>query len=139
MSLWVTYLVSALGASVLGSLVLWILVGIHPTSTAGFTLSLYVSMLILSAIVITICSSILLFAMKPLALKLSQMPTAATVGITALVGGLSYFVINFSIMLLSSDKGIVGKFFGTGGFVYPLVIGLIYGCAFGLVYSKVRG
>jgi hypothetical protein len=76
--------------------------------------------------------------MKPLALKLSQMPTAATVGITALVGGLSYFVINFSIMLLSNDKGIVGKFFGTGGFIYPLVIGLIYGCAFGLVYSKVR-
>ncbi|MEY4246199.1 MAG: hypothetical protein RLZZ245_3784 [Verrucomicrobiota bacterium] len=138
MSLWVTYLVSAFGASVLGSLVLWILIGIHPTSTAGFTLSLYVSMLILSAIVITICSSVLLFAMKPLALKLSQMPTAATVGITALVGGLSYFVINFSIMLLSNDKGIVGKFFGTGGFIYPLVIGLIYGCAFGLVYSKVR-
>ena len=139
MSLWLTYLVSALGASVLGSLVLWFLIGIHPTSTAGFTLSLYVSMLILSAIVITIFSSILLFAMKPLALKLSQMPVVSIVGITTFVGGFSYFMINFAIMLLSSDKGIVGKFFGTGGFVYPLVIGLIYGCAFGLVYSRVRG
>ena len=96
-------------------------------------------MLILSAIVITIFSSILLFAMKPLALKLSQMPVVSIVGITTFVGGFSYFMINFAIMLLSSDKGIVGKFFGTGGFVYPLVIGLIYGCAFGLVYSRVRG
>jgi hypothetical protein len=67
------------------------------------------------------------------------MPTTATIIITTLLGGFTYVVLNFAIMLFSINKGIVGKFCFTGGFVYPLVIGLIYGCAFGLIYSKVRG
>lgn len=138
MNIWLTYLISALGASVLGSLVLWLLIGLHPTSTAGFTLSLYVSILILSAILITISSSVLLLVLKPLALKLSLMATAPTIGISTVTGGIFYFAINLIILILSSDKGIVGKFFGTWGFIYPLVIGLIYGCSFGIVYSKVR-
>ncbi len=135
MSLWLSYLVSALGASVLGSLVLWLLIGI----AAGFSLSLFVSILMLSVIVIIPCTSILLLCLKPLALKLSQMPTVSTVRTTTLVGGLSYFTIYLVIIVFTNEKGLAGSFFRTGAFIFPLVVGLIYGCTFGLVYSKLRG
>jgi len=67
------------------------------------------------------------------------MSLAKTIGVTAFSGGGAYLIINLLIVVLSGDKGIVGKFFSTGGFIYPLLIGVIYGCAFGMVYSKVRG
>ena len=138
MSIWLTYLVSAAGASLMGSLILWLLIGIHPNSTAGFTFSLYISMLILSSIVITSSCYIILILLKSLGFSLEQVPVKYTIFVTSLVGCLLYFSINFVIISLSSDDGNLKQFFSSWGFIFPLVVGAIYGCAFGIFYSKIR-
>lgn len=126
--------VTAVASSAIGSLALWAFMAIHPESTAGLSLQLYASIFILSSIVVLICTSILLFAFRPIVTSLSRLPVPLVACLTAVFGGCTYVGINVAIMGASSDKGVVWKFFGTLSFLYPLIIGAVYGAAFGAVY-----
>ena len=138
MNIWLGILLSSIGASLLGSLILWVMLGVFPGSTAGFTISLYVSMVMLSSIVISISTLILTFCFTPHVQRLSSHSTLSTSVSLAIAGAVVYFLINLCIMMVSNNKGIAGQFFSSGVFLFPILVGAIYGASFGWVFSRLR-
>lgn len=138
MNIWLRILLSSIGASLLGSMILWVVFGILPGSTAGFTISLYVSIFMLSSIVISISSLILTFIFMSHVQRLSGHSVLSTSVSFAIAGAMVYFLINLCIMIFSGDKVMVGKFFSSGVFLFSIFVGTLYGASFGLVFCRLR-
>lgn len=138
MNIWIAILLSSAGASLLGSVVLWMLISVWPGSTAGFSGFLYVSMVVLSSIVVSISASVITLCAKSYVEHVRGFSTAPAVTTTAVGGAVLYFAINFIIMAASNNKGILEKFFVTGGFVFPICVGAIYGACFGFILTRLR-
>jgi len=107
-----------------------------PQSTTGFSLSLLVSIIFLSVIVVSISCMIVAGIFKAYLLKVGDKPMLQAVAICAVFGGLLYLIINLCVLSLSSDGGMVGQFFKGGGFLFQLLVGVIYGGSFGFVFKK---
>jgi len=138
MNIWIAVLLSSVGASLLGSVVLWVLISVWPGSTAGFSGALYVSMVILSSIVVLISALLLTACAKSHVARVAAHTAASAAIRSAIAGAVLYFVINFLIMVASTNKGILEKFFVTGGFLFPVCVGAIYGASFGLILTRLR-
>ena len=130
MNIYLNFLLSVVSSATIGSLILWLVISVLPGSTAAFSISLYGSMLILSGIVLLISSMLILLIFKSIVLNFTELPLSKSVISGACLGGLVYFLINFGIVAVASEKGIVKEFLLTGKFIYPLVIGAIYGLVF---------
>jgi len=134
----VDFAVTALGSSAIGSFFVWIGLALHPKSTAGLSLDTYAAIFVLSSVVMSACSAIIFLAFSPFITLFWRLPSAVSICLTAILGGCTYVGINIAILGVSSNKGIVWKFFGTWAFLFPLLIGGVYGSAFGWMYRHGR-
>jgi len=138
MNIWIAILLSSVGSSLLGSVVVWVLLSVWPGSTAGFSGQLYVSMVILSCIVVSLSSVTITMCAKSYVERVRNYATVPAATRSAAMGAILYFAINFLIMAASTNKGIVEKFFSTGGFIFPVCVGAIYGASLGLILTRLR-
>lgn len=135
MNTFLVILISSLASAVVGSLLLWIGLGIYPGSTAGFDLSVYVSILCFSCagVFITGCIALPLTATF---IKTIQSPKSMAI-IAAVGGAIIYLCVNVLIASLSGERVIV-SFFRSGAFLFPVLVGLLFGGCFGYAYKYFR-
>lgn len=134
----VDFAVIAIGSSAIGSFIVWIALALHPKSTAGLSLDTYAAIFALSSVVMSACSALALLVFSPFKTFLLRLSSAVFIFLTAILGGCTYVGINVAILGVSSNKGIVWKFFGAWAFLFPLLIGSAYGSAFGWMYRHGR-
>jgi len=137
-NIFLLHLLSALGGSILGSFIIWLILNIFSSDSGSFSIILYVSIFLLSAVVIFLLTMLIYVVFKPVVLLLADLTSIKLIAITSLSGGMLYLTINSLIILFADEDGIFLKFLLTGAFVYPFVIGAIYGCAYGVTYIKFR-
>ena len=138
MNIWIAVLLSSVGASLLGSVILWLALSFWPGSTAGFSGALYLSMVILSSMVVSVSALVLTICGKSHMERVRSYAAGTAIINAAIAGAVLYFSINLFIIVVSSNKGIVEKFFVTGGLLFPICVGAIYGAAFGFVLTRFR-
>ena len=138
MNIWVAVLLSSIASSLLGSIVLWILLSVWPGSTAAFSPALYFSMVALTSIVVTITALLVTLSAKSYVERIRTYTALSSCIRTAMGGALLYFSINLFLVVASNNNGIFEKFMLTGGFIFPICVGAIYGAVFGAVIVRFR-
>ena len=137
MNIWIAILLSSVGASLLGSFVLWVLFSVWPGSNVGFSAVVFLSFLGVSSMVVPPSVLVISFFAKSRVLRIRDYTIGHAVFRTAIVGAVFYFAF-YMLLMASRHTELVKQLFVTGTFLFPIFVGALYGACFGLILTRLR-
>ena len=137
MNIWIAILLSSVGASLSGSVVLWVLFSVWPGSNVGFSGFVFLSFLAVSSMVVPPSALLISFFAKSYVKLVRSYTAGHAVMRTAIVGAVVYLAMNI-LLIGSRHTELVRELFVTGTFLFPLCVGALYGASFGLILTRLR-
>jgi hypothetical protein len=128
-------LLSSLTSAVVGSLIVWIGLGLFPGSTTGFDITLYLGILCVATPVVLAAGGATAWIAFPY-VKVFERPKFLS-ALGGVGGATMYLFINIVIASMS-ERGAIWSFFRSGAFVFPIIVGFVFGSCFGYALTWFR-
>lgn len=128
----VKLILASLASASIGALIVTFLIDFWPGSTAPLAFSTWLSIFLLSLIVVLVVGSMAISLGQPI-IRLLPKKRMLTL-VAGLFGGFLYFMINLTIAALMDRDEAQALFFSSGAYIIPIGVGFVFGSLFGFFY-----